>query len=171
MDPAIVLLRLLHIVLGVYWAGTIAFTALYLEPSVRAVGPPGGQVMAQLVKRGHLNVMPIVALITILTGIELYRRASAGFELAWIGSTQGMTLTIGALTAIVALVVGVFVMRASSLKAMAKTPSAQQAPDGPERERLLEEIQSLRRRATLSLRWVAGLLGISVAAMAVARYL
>lgn len=171
MDPMMVLLRLLHIVLGVYWVGAIVFTALYLEPSVRAVGPPGGQVMAQLVKRGHLNVMPIVALITILTGIELYRRVSAGFQPAWIGSPRGMTLTVGAVTAIVAFAIGVFVMRASSLKAIALNQAAQQVSEGSDRESALAQVQRMRRRATLSLRWVAGLLGVSVAAMAVARYL
>lgn len=171
MDPVMVLLRLLHIVLGVYWAGAIIFSALYLEPSVRAVGPPGGQVMAQLVKRGHLNVMPAVALITMLAGIELYRRVSAGFQLEWITSTQGMTLTIGAVAAILAFIIGVFVMRASSLKVMALSKAAQQLPDGPDRKGKLQAIEPLRRRATLSLRWVAGLLALSVVTMAVARYL
>lgn len=171
MDPVMVLLRLLHIVLGVYWAGTIIFSALYLEPGVRAVGPPGGQVMAQLVKRGHLNVMPVVALVTILTGVDLYRRASAGFQPEWIGSAQGMTLTVGGLAAIVAFVIGVFVMRATSLRVIALTKAAQQVTEGPERDGKLAEIRPLRRRVTMSLRWVAVLLGVSVVTMAVARYL
>jgi hypothetical protein len=171
MDPVMVLLRLLHIVLGVYWAGTLIFTALYLEPSVRAAGPPGGQVMAQLIRRGHLNVMPAVALITMLAGIELYRRVSAGFQPEWIASPRGMTLTIGAVAAIVAFVIGVFVMRATSLRVIALTKAAQDAAEGPDRDSRLAEIQPLRRRVTLSVRWVAALLGVSVAAMAVARYL
>lgn len=171
MDPVMVLLRLLHIVLGVYWAGTLIFTALYLEPSVRAVGSPGGQVMAQLVRRGHLNVMPAVALITILAGIELYRRASAGFQAEWIATQQGMMLTLGAFTAIVAFVIGVFVMRATSLRVIALTKAAQDVPEGPGRDSRLAEIQPLRGRITTSVRWVAALLGVSVVAMAVARYL
>jgi len=171
MDPAMVFLRLLHVVLGVYWVGTLLFTALYLEPSVRAAGPSGGQVMAQLVRRGHLNVLPVVALVTILTGVDLYRRVSAGFQPAWIASRQGMTLTIGAVTAIVGFVIGVFVMRATTLRVIALTQAAQQVPEGPERDSKLAEIQPLRRRVTLSMRWVAALLFVSVAAMAVARYL
>lgn len=171
MDPVMVLLRLLHIVLGVYWAGTIIFSALYLGPSVSAAGPAGGQVMAQLVKRGHLNVMPVVALITILAGVDLYRRVSAGFQPEWIGSAQGMTLTVGAVAAIVAFGIGVFVMRATSLRVIALTKAAQQVPEGPDRDGKLAEIQPLRRRVTMSLQWVAVLLGVSVVTMAVARYL
>jgi hypothetical protein len=171
MDAAMLFLRLLHIVLGVYWAGTIIFTALYLEPSVRAVGPPGGQVMTQLIRRGHLNVMPAVALITILTGIDLYRRVSGGFQMAWITSARGMALMIGAVAAIVAFVIGVFVMRATSLRIVALSESTQQVPQGPEREGKLAEIQPLRRRVTLSVRWVAALLFVTVATMAIAQYL
>ena len=146
MDPMMVLLRLLHVALGVYWAGTLIFTALYLEPSVRAAGPPGGQVMAQLIRRGHLNAMPAVALLTILAGIELYRRASAGFHPDWITSRQGMALTIGAATAILAFVIGVFVMRATSLRVVALVGAAQEVPEGPQRDSKLAEIQPLRRQ-------------------------
>jgi len=171
MDAAMLFLRLLHIVLGVYWAGTIIFTALYLEPSVRAAGPPGGQVMTQLIRRGHLNVMPAVALITILTGIDLYRRVSGGFQMDWITSPRGVALIIGAVAAIVAFVVGVFVLRATSLRIIALSESAQQAPEGPERETKLAQVQPLRGRVTSSVRWLAALLFVSVATMAIAQVL
>lgn len=167
----LIVLRLLHVVLGVYWTGAIIFTALYLEPSVRAVGPAGGQVMAQLVKRGHLNTMPIAALLTILTGVDLYRRASAGFDPTWISSPLGMALTTGALASIVAFIIGIFVMRATTLRIMALTQVAMQTPEGPGRDAQLAAIQPLRRRATTALRAVAALLLVTAATMAVARYL
>jgi hypothetical protein len=171
MDHAMLLLRLFHVVLGVYWAGTVIFTALYLEPSVRAAGPAGGQVMTQLIRRGHLNVLPGVGLITILTGLDLYRRVSGGFQMGWITSRQGVALTIGASTAVVALVIGAFVMRPTALRIVALSESAQQVPEGPERESKLTEIQPLRRRAMVSIRWLAVLLLVTVATMAVAQYL
>jgi len=171
MDVMLVVLRLLHIVLGAYWAGTVIFTALYLEPSVRAVGPPGGQVMAQLVKRGHLNVLPVAALITVLTGVELLRRVSAGFDPVWMASRMGIALSVGAAAALVAFVVGVFVMRATTLKVMALAQTAMQVPEGPARESQLAATQPLRRRATVALRWVTALLVVTVVTMAVARYL
>ena len=171
MDIALVILRFLHIVLGAYWAGVMIFTALYLEPSVRAAGPAGGQVMGQLVARGHLTVMPIVALITILTGVDLLRRVSGGFDPAWTASPMGIALTIGAISAIVAFVIGVFVMRPATLRVMALTQAAMQAPEGPARDAQLAAVAPLRRRVTLTMRWVAVLLGIAVTTMAVARYL
>ena len=171
MDIALVILRFLHVVLGAYWAGVVIFTALYLEPSVRAAGPAGGQVMGQLVARGHLNVLPVVALITILTGIDLLRRASLGFDAAWMGSRMGVALSIGALTAVVGFVIGVFVMRATTLRVMSLTQAAMKTPEGADRDAQLAAIAPLRRRATMALRIVAVLLGVTVTTMAVARYL
>ena len=171
MDWALVILRFLHVVLGAYWAGVVIFTALYLEPSVRAAGPAGGQVMGQLVARGHLTVLPVVAIVAILAGIDLMRRVSGGFDPAWMGSRMGIALSIGATSAIVAFAIGVLVMRTTTLKVMALAQAAMQTPEGPARDAQLAALAPLRRRATLSLRVVAVLLGITVTAMAVARYL
>jgi hypothetical protein len=167
----LVVLRFLHVVLGAYWAGVILFTALFLEPSVRGAGPAGGQVMGQLVARGHMTVLPVVALVTILTGVELLRRVSGGFDPVWMSSRLGVALSIGALTAIVGFVIGVTIMRPTALKAMALAQAAMQAPEGPAREAQLAAVAPLRRRATLSLRVVAALLFVAVTTMAVARYL
>ncbi len=171
MDVMLVMLRFLHIVLGVYWAGTIIFSALYLDPSVRAAGPAGGQVMAQLVKRGHLNTLPVAAVLTVLVGIELFRRVSGGFDPTWMSSPMGIALSIGAVTAIVGLIIGLFVMRPTAMKVMQLAQAAMQAPEGPARDAQLAALQPLRDRVTLGLRWVAGLLTVTVIMMAVARYL
>jgi len=171
MDWALVILRFLHVVLGAYWAGVILFTALYLEPSVRAAGPAGGQVMGQLVARGHLTVLPVVALVTILSGVDLLRRTSGGFDPAFMASRMGIALSSGALAAIVAFVIGVFVMRPTTLKVMALAQAAMQAPEGAARDAQLAAIAPLRRRTTLTVRVVAVLLAVAVTTMAVARYL
>jgi len=170
MDMMVVL-RFLHVVLGVYWAGALLFTALYLEPSARDAGPAGGQVMGRLVARGHMTVLPVVALITILTGVELMRRVSGGFDPAWMGSRLGVALSLGGLTAIVGFVIGVAIMRPTMLRVMALSEAAMQTPEGPARDQQLAVVQSLRRRGTLALRVVAVLLFVTVTTMAVARHL
>jgi len=171
MDVMLVVLRLLHVVLGVYWAGTIIFSAFYLDPGTRAAGPAGGQVMMQLVKRGHLNTLPVAALLTILAGVELLRRVSGGFDPAWMSSPMGIALSVGALAAIIAFLIGLLIMRPTALKVMTLAQAAMQAPEGPDRDAQLAALQPLRNRVTTGLRWVAGLLIVAVAMMAVARYL
>ena len=48
MDIFLIAARIVHIGLGVFWAGTIFFFVFLLEPSVRSVGPQGGLVMKAL---------------------------------------------------------------------------------------------------------------------------
>jgi uncharacterized membrane protein len=165
----IIVLRLLHVVLGVYWAGTLIFIATFLEPSIRAALPESGKVQAQLLQRRFLDIMPVVAALTILSGIELSRRDSGGFAAGWIGSGTGLALTIGGLSAIAAFVIGVFIMRRAQLRAFALAQSLPQLEPAA-KEALQAEIQRMRRVVTVSVRWVALLLAVSVIGMAVARY-
>jgi hypothetical protein len=170
MTTVMIILRLVHITLGVFWAGTIFFFVTFLEPSMREAGPDGARVMQGLQKRHYLNFMPLIAGLTILSGIVLYWRVSAGFASAWITSRIGLGLTVGAVASLVAFAVGVFGMRRAALRAASKS-AALQGSEGAARDALMAEIQALRGRARTSARWVAVLLAIAVATMAVARYL
>ena len=166
-----VLLRLLHIVFGVFWAGAIFAMVLFVQPVVRAAGPEGGRFMAQMRERRFFDVLPVTAALTILSGFELYRRLSAGFNAEWIRSPYGMSLTVGGLAAIVAFVIGMFVMRRATLRVLDLAQEAQRAAEGPARDAVIAQMDPLRTQAMISARWVAALLLVSVVAMAVARYL
>ena len=76
-----------------------------------------------------------------------------------------------ALGVIAAFVVGVSVMRPAVLRLFALAQSVQQLPEGETRQARMAELQALRLRAAALGRWVAGLLAVGVAAMAIARYL
>jgi len=47
----ILILRVIHILLGVFWAGAVFMVALFVQPAIAASGPEGGKVMGALVKR------------------------------------------------------------------------------------------------------------------------
>jgi len=171
VDAYMVTLRLVHIVSGVFWAGTLWFAASYLEPSIRETGPEGGKVMQALLRRGYLNTMPAVALVAILSGFLLMWRVSDGFSSAWMGTPYGRALSLGALAALVAFALGVFVMRPTVLRMGALAQAAAQATDDAARQATLAEVELLRQRARAAGRAVAGLLGVAVVMMAVAQYL
>lgn len=156
MDIGLIVLRLLHVVLGAFWVGAILFSALFLMPAMAAAGPDAAKVGQGLQQRKFMTVMPIVAILTILSGIELLRRASAGFQSAWFGSGPGIGFSTGMLAAILAFIVGFFFMRPLMVKAQT-APPAEGAP--------------LRAKAMRLNQVVAVLLVIATAAMAVARYL
>ena len=76
----LVLIRLLHVLLGVFWGGAVLFLMFFLDPATRAAGPAGGQVMQELQKRGFINVLLLVGLTTVLTGFYVLWAVSGGFD-------------------------------------------------------------------------------------------
>ena len=100
-------LRLIHIVAGVFWAGSIVFLTWFLVPSIGASGSAGGQVMEQLMRARRLPVYLITAmLLTLLSGLTLYRHDMLAFGAGWMHTGSGMTFTAGALFAIVGAAIG-----------------------------------------------------------------
>jgi uncharacterized membrane protein len=164
-------LRAIHILLGVFWAGAVLMIALFVQPAIAATLPEGGKVMGALVKRRLLDIVPVAAVLTMVSGLWLYWRDSSGFEASWMGSRMGMALGTGGVLAIVGFLIGMFIMRASTLKAMALGQSAAQITDAAAREAAMGQVQALRHRAALAGRTVAVLLALTVLAMAVARYI
>jgi uncharacterized membrane protein len=170
MNTSALVLHAIHVLCGVYWAGTLFFLVTLLQPSVADAGPGGGKVQQALIRRRFLEIVPLMAILTILSGIELYRRISGGFNGAWIASGSGTTLTIGAVAALVAFGIGMSVLRPSAKKVGPLTRRAQGLAEGPEREAAFAEIHRLRRRMVVGGRSVAALLAIAVITMAVFRH-
>ena len=79
-------LRVVHILGGIMWAGAAIFMALWFEPSVREAGPAGAPVMAGLEKHRYFVVMPVIAILTLISGGALFYRDSAHLNAAWMGA-------------------------------------------------------------------------------------
>jgi len=171
VDLLMIVMRLLHVGLGVFWAGALFFMAWFLIPSVRDAGPEGAKVVQALQRRGFMTILPIAAIVTILSGVVLMWRVSAGFQPAWSRSPTGMAVGIGAVAAIIGFGIGVAVMRPATMKAGALAETLGTLADAGARDARMAEIQALRMRAAKAAQWVAGLLAIAVVTMAVARYL
>ena len=163
-------LRIVHIVCGVLWAGTIFFFVWLAEPSIRASGPEGGKVMMQLIRRGYLTILPLAAVLTVLSGAWLWWIMSGGGRMAWMSTAFGGTLTGGAVAAIIAAVIGIFGMCPAALQVVRLAPKLPEITDDAERAETLAEIERLKNRARTLGRVVAGLLLLAVVAMSVARY-
>ncbi len=151
-------LRLVHILSGIFWVGTMMFNTAFLLPAFKDAGPEGAKVGAALAKRRFMVVMPVVALVTILSGLWLFERVSGGFQASFMQSHMAKALSFGAACAIVAFIIGLVVVRPAMLQAMALAQS------NPQRA------QVLRVRADVVGRIVTVLIGLAAAAMAVARY-
>jgi len=159
------LARVLHVGGGVFWVGAVVFTSAFLLPSVRDAGPDGVKVAAGLLRRRYMDWLPAIALTTVLSGFYLYWKASAGFAPAFMGSAPGMAYGVGSVTALLALLLGLGVVRPSMLSA---TALSQQAGDDAT---AMAKAQALRARAGSVSKVISLLLILTTIAMAVARYL
>lgn len=151
-----IVLRALHIGAGVFWAGSMMFNAKFLMPSLADAGPAAGPVMQALLKRGMATALPATAIITIVSGAWLMWRDAAGSGGAFMGSPTGITLSIGAVGAVLAFLIGMTVVRPNMMKAATATDPA--------------HAQQFRAKAAVGNRISSAGIGISVLCMAIARY-
>jgi uncharacterized membrane protein len=157
MNWLMIVLRLIHIMSGAMWVGMMAFTVFFLTPAMAEAGPAeSGKLMAALQKQRIMIVTPVLALLTIGSGLWLMIRVYGGpGNLA--ASRMGMALNVGAAAAILAFLIGIIWMRPLMMRATTATDPA--------------EALRLRARGGMLGRLVARLLFLALAAMAVARYL
>jgi hypothetical protein len=170
MDPVLIILRIVHVGGGVFWAGAILFVVLFLEPAVGEAGPDGAKVMQALRKRRYLEVVPTVAFFTLVSGYLLYWPIFGRLHPGPGASGAELALAAGGLASLVAFVIGVTLLRPSALRIGALGTEMARAPAERKTE-LQAEIGRLRGRMRRSGRWVAALLGVAILAMAVGRYL
>jgi uncharacterized membrane protein len=170
-NPAIVhLLRLVHVLGGVLWVGTVVFLAGFLLPSVRAAGPAGGPIMQQLVQARRLPLWLMgAAILTVLSGIALYWRDSAGFTSAWLASDQAQIFGLGGVLALSAVVLGMAVNSPAGKQLGELTARLQAAGRAPAPDEVAT-LQALQRKLARATTVGAVLLVLATAAMAVARY-
>jgi uncharacterized membrane protein len=166
----LLVLRLLHIGAGVLWAGSAIFYFLFVEPSVKGLGPAGPRFMQGLIeKRRYPLFMNIVATLTIVAGLLLYWHSSGGLQVNWILSKPGVGFTIGSLVAIAVYGLGFLMIRprAERLGAIGKAIGA---AGGPPTSAQAAELQQLNAEMHSIERVEVVLLAVSLIAMATARY-
>src|SRR5688572_9502158 len=103
----LIVLRLVHIVGGMIWVGAGVFSALFLMPALRDSGRSAPAVMAALRARHLFVFLPVIALLTILSGVRLMMIVSGGFQAAWFRSPSGNAYAWSGLIAIVVFVMGI----------------------------------------------------------------
>ena len=110
MNYLVVVLRLVHILSGVFWVGGSIFLNFFVSPTVAATGDSGQQFMKHLVTKTNISVrISVAAVLTVLAGSWLYLIDSGGLDSAWSRSGPGLGFGLGGLFAIIGLVFGIMV--------------------------------------------------------------
>ncbi len=166
----LIVLRLLHIVTAILWGGTVVFVTFYLMPALRDAGPGGGAVMAGLMKRRLMTILPLIALVTIASGLALVWVASNGNLAGYVRSPSGKLFTGAGGLAILAFAIGVTVSRPAGVETGRLAARLAGASEPGEREAIAERMARLQRRNLQASRVVAILVLLTAMGMAVARY-
>lgn len=173
-NPVMAIVRLVHILAGIFWVGATLTLAAFVLPAARAVGPSGGPVMTQLMGRQRLQFWINMGMaLTILAGFALFGIDSKASGGGFGRSPMGIVLSIGALLAIIAAGVhgamaqpasrklGAIAQRLEELQRTGTTPPAD----------LAAEAVPLRQKFSRAQAIMSWLLVLSATTMAIARYL
>ena len=164
-----IILRLIHILAGIFWVGTAFLLAAFLIPTLRETGREGGRFMQHLMQQRRLQLfLGTAMLLTIVSGIAMYARVTAATHGSWAGTTQGIAYGIGGAAAIFGAAAGAVISGGAGRRMAALGPSV--GAGGPSPEQQLE-MARLQGRMAFGTRLSAALLAVAAGSMAVARYL
>lgn len=168
MDPLMIGLRIVHIVSAILWVGAAAMFLLYIQPTVRKLGPDGEKFVNALVNERKLPVyFGTISTLTVLAGVTLYWRIFGGINTS---SSYGVALGLGGLAAIIAWPVGnLLIPRA--LDKVSAVATEMNAAGGPPPAELMGRMRAAQRRLRLTGITLLVLLAFAAVAMSTAQYL
>jgi uncharacterized membrane protein len=167
----LIVLRLLHVLGGIFWLGSGLFTMLFLLPALAEAGPQAGSVMAAMQRRRLFTVLPLVASVTVLTGARLLWIVSGGLDADYFASASGAAFASSGAAALLAWAVGVLGTGPMQARAARLGHELAAMSDDAARSTQVQRVAALRRRAGVLQRVTLALLLLGAAGMAVARYL
>jgi len=95
-------MKVIHIIAGVFWVGTIAFLTLVLEPHYRKQG-------RNILRNQMTSILPVMGpFLLVATILSVISGAAMIYILgySWVTTLNGQIIIIGAIAAIVAFFVG-----------------------------------------------------------------
>jgi uncharacterized membrane protein len=106
----VAVLRFLHIIAGIIWAGGGLMMNLVIGPAIGATGDVGRQFAGHLIRKTPFSkVMTVAGVLTVLAGATLYGLDSNWFSSGWMMTGTGIGFGIGAVAGIAALVFGAMI--------------------------------------------------------------
>jgi len=162
-------LRLVHSLAGIFWVGAAVLLAVFILPTARALGDDGGRFVARLMQRGLGPTLGIAMLLTILSGLAMYGRLSAGFNRVWVTSPHGLVLGAGAVAALLSLLIGAAVNGPATVR-LAKLRQVAGAGGGAATSAEAAELGALQARRDRASVVSAVFVVLAAVAMAAARY-
>lgn len=160
MNTELIVLRILHILSGVFWVGAAVYLTLVLEPKLRELGGQVERDVLQAISKLNSLWITLSAIITIVVGFALISRTPGRefdqlFDNGW-----GMAIGIGLVTSLAAFLLSGWV--GASTAKLRRSLLSDPVPDEA-------SLRGLRSRIAIGSRLNAVLVIVAVGAMASAR--
>jgi hypothetical protein len=153
-----IILRLVHILAGIFWVGSAFLMAGFLVPTLRVTGPEGGRFIQTMMQRQ----------LTVLSGGIMYVRMALATHGTWAGTRQGIAFGVGGVAALLGGFTGSMISGAAGRRMGELGQQLRGAAPSAEQRAELERLQA---RVGLGSRVTAAFLAVAAGSMAIARYL
>lgn len=113
----LIVLRLIHVVASLCWAGGSIITFLFLEPTAKKLAPMGMDFIEHMVTKGRFSIFMVVnSSLTVLSGALLFWQDASGQWLEWMRTGPGLGFTLGSLAGVVVYFIGLFGVNPRAIK-------------------------------------------------------
>jgi uncharacterized membrane protein len=165
-----IVLRFVHVVASVCWAGGGFVSFLFIEPTARDLEPAGMQFLQHMAGKRRFNMFMVInSTLTVLSGALLLWRDASGQWLTWLNTGPGLGFALGSVAGIVVYFVGMFGIGMPTGK-LSQIGEAIQIAGGPPTPEQLAEMQKLDKTISFYSKVDFSLVAISLILMATARY-
>ena len=166
----LLVLRLIHVVASVCWAGGAFIYFLFITPTAKALAPTGMQFVQHMVTKRRFSVfMVISSTLTVLSGALLIWQFASGNWLGYVKTGPGLGFTLGSIAGIVVYIIGMAGITPRAVK-ISKIGGEIQAAGGPPTPEQSAQLQKLDRELSALDLADFVLVALSLALMATARY-
>ena len=140
----ITVLRLLHIVSGIFWVGAALMLTFFITPAVRATDEAGQKFLTHFMRRTPINQAIIgSSLLSVAAGMSLYWIDSNGFQSPWMHSGPGIGFGLGGVAGLLGLYFGIQLNRRSrAMMQLGQQIQNQGAPPTPEQLAAVQKLQA-----------------------------
>ena len=166
----LLVLRFVHIVASVCWAGGAFIFFLFVEPTAKALAPTGMQFVQHMVTKRRFSIfMVISSTLTVLSGALLIWQLTGGQLLGYMKTGPGLGFTLGSIVGILVYFVGMFGVNPRAIR-LAEIGKEIQAAGGPPTPAQAAELHKLDREMSALGLVDFVLVALALGLMASARY-
>jgi len=166
----LIVLRFVHVVASVCWAGGGFVNFMFIGPTAKDLAPAGMQFLTHMAGKRRFNpFMVINSTLTVLSGALLLWATTGGDLVTYMQTGPGLGFTLGSLTGVIVFFVGMFGIGMPLGKLTKLGEEIQKAGTPPTPEQVAE-IQKLEKTVSINEKIDFALVALSLILMGTARY-